>query len=205
MKRHLLLVRPANARFVPEGCQEHGLKHSVVATAVILGGCSLVLPRASQAVCASLREGQLASPVPSRSKRTDQTGWRRLKALTPSASQGIPLFLISRHLDPVMYAIIETGGKQYRVAEGDLVTVEKLDADQGSTLDLPHVLMLAEGDSVQWASPIWTGAKVTAEVAAHGKHDKVRIVKFKRRKHHLKRQGHRQRFTQLKITGISNG
>lgn len=104
-----------------------------------------------------------------------------------------------------MYAIIETGGKQYRVAEGDLVTVEKLDADQGATLDLPRVLMLAEGDSVQMGKPYLDGAKVTAEVAAHGKHDKVHIVKFKRRKHHLKRQGHRQCFTQLKITSISNG
>ncbi|NEX16265.1 MAG: 50S ribosomal protein L21 [Halochromatium sp.] len=104
-----------------------------------------------------------------------------------------------------MYAIIETGGKQYRVAEGDLVTVEKLDAEQGSTLEIPRVLMLAEGDSVQVGKPYLDDAKVTAEVAAHGKHDKVLIVKFKRRKHHLKRQGHRQRFTQLKITGISNG
>ncbi|MFP4602990.1 MAG: 50S ribosomal protein L21 [Halochromatium sp.] len=104
-----------------------------------------------------------------------------------------------------MYAIIETGGKQYRVAEGDLVTVEKLDVDQGTTLDLPHVLMLADGDSVQLGKPYLEGARVTAEVAAHGKHDKVRIVKFKRRKHHMKRQGHRQPFTQLKITAISNG
>ncbi|MEA3638969.1 MAG: 50S ribosomal protein L21 [Lamprobacter sp.] len=104
-----------------------------------------------------------------------------------------------------MYAIIETGGKQYRVAEGDLVTVEKLDANQGSSLDLPRVLMLADGDSVQLGKPYLENAKVTAEVAAHGKHDKVHILKFKRRKHHLKRQGHRQLFTQLKITSISNG
>jgi large subunit ribosomal protein L21 len=104
-----------------------------------------------------------------------------------------------------MYAIIETGGKQYRVAEGDLVTVEKLDADAGTSLDLPRVLMLADGDSVQVGKPYLDGAKVTAEVAQHGKHDKVRIIKFKRRKHHLKHQGHRQLFTQLKITGISAG
>jgi large subunit ribosomal protein L21 len=104
-----------------------------------------------------------------------------------------------------MYAIIETGGKQYRVAEGDLLKVEKLEADQGSTLEIPRVLMLAEGDSVQVGKPYLDGAKVTAEVAAHGKHDKVRIIKFRRRKHHLKRQGHRQLYTQLKITGISNG
>lgn len=114
-------------------------------------------------------------------------------------------FSAPRHLAPLMYAIIKTGGKQYRVAEGDLVTVEKLDVDQGTTLDLPHVLMLADGDSVQLGKPYLEGAKVTAEVAAHGKHDKVRIIKFKRRKHHMKRQGHRQSFTQLKITGISNG
>lgn len=104
-----------------------------------------------------------------------------------------------------MYAIIETGGKQYRVAKGDLLTVEKLDAAQGTTLDLPRVLMLADEGSVQVGKPYLDGAKVTAEVTAHGKHDKVRILKFKRRKHHLKRQGHRQRFTQLKITSISNG
>jgi large subunit ribosomal protein L21 len=104
-----------------------------------------------------------------------------------------------------MYAIIETGGKQYRVAEGDLVTVEKLDVEQGESLNISRVLMLADGDSVQVGKPYVDGAKVTAEIASHGKHDKVRIIKFKRRKHHLKRQGHRQLFTQLKITGISGG
>jgi len=102
-----------------------------------------------------------------------------------------------------MYAIIETGGKQYRVVEGDLVTVEKLNVAEGESLDLPRVLMLADGDSVQIGKPYLDGAKVTAEVAAHGRHAKVRILKFKRRKQHLKRQGHRQSFTQLKITGIS--
>jgi large subunit ribosomal protein L21 len=102
-----------------------------------------------------------------------------------------------------MYAIIETGGKQYRVAEGDVVTVEKLDAAEGDSLDLSNVLMLADGDAVQLGKPYLDGAKVTAEVKAHGRHPKVNIVKFKRRKHHLKRQGHRQSFTQLKITGIS--
>ncbi|MBK1703272.1 50S ribosomal protein L21 [Halochromatium glycolicum] len=101
-----------------------------------------------------------------------------------------------------MYAIIETGGKQYRVAEGDLLTVEKLDVDEGASLDIPRVLMLADGDSVQLGRPYVEGAKVTAEVTNHGKHAKVNIIKFKRRKHHLKRQGHRQPFTQLKITGI---
>jgi len=102
-----------------------------------------------------------------------------------------------------MYAIIETGGKQYRVAEGDVVTVEKLDAAEGDSLDLSRVLMLADGDDVQLGKPYLDGAKVTAEVAEQGKHAKVRILKFKRRKHHLKRQGHRQSFTRLKITGIS--
>lgn len=104
-----------------------------------------------------------------------------------------------------MYAIIQTGGKQYRVAEGDLLTIEKLDADEGAAVDLTQVLMLAEGDSVQIGTPYVEGAKVSAEVAAHGKHDKVQILKFKRRKHHLKRQGHRQQFTRVKITGISAG
>jgi len=103
-----------------------------------------------------------------------------------------------------MYAVIETGGKQYRVAEGDKLRVEKLDADAGASIDLERVLMVADGDGVKFGKPFIEGTKVTAEVARHGRHEKVKIIKFRRRKHHLKRQGHRQWFTELKITGIAS-
>jgi large subunit ribosomal protein L21 len=102
-----------------------------------------------------------------------------------------------------MYAVIETGGKQYRVAEGDKVRVEKLDAETGASIDLAKVLMIADGAEVKVGKPFLEGTKVTAEVTGHGRGDKVTIIKFRRRKHHMKRQGHRQWFTELKITGIS--
>ena len=102
-----------------------------------------------------------------------------------------------------MYAVIETGGKQYRVAEGDKVRVEKLDAETGASIDLAKVLMIADGAEVKVGKPFLEGTKVTAEVTSHGRGDKVTIIKFRRRKHHMKRQGHRQWFTELKITGIS--
>jgi large subunit ribosomal protein L21 len=104
-----------------------------------------------------------------------------------------------------MYAVIETGGKQYRVAEGDRVRVELLDAEEGATIDIAKVLMVADGSDVKLGKPFIEGGKVTAEVTAHGRGDKVKIIKFRRRKHHMKRQGHRQWFTELKITGISAG
>jgi large subunit ribosomal protein L21 len=104
-----------------------------------------------------------------------------------------------------MYAVIQTGGKQYRVSEGATVRVEKLVADEGSTVELDKVLMVADGDAVQVGTPYLAGGKVTAEVKAHGRGKKVQIVKFRRRKHYLKRQGHRQWYTELKITGITAG
>jgi large subunit ribosomal protein L21 len=104
-----------------------------------------------------------------------------------------------------MYAVIQTGGKQYRVSEGDTLKVEKLVADEGASVELDRVLMLADGDSVTVGTPYVEGAKVTATVKAHGRAKKVTIVKFRRRKHHLKHQGHRQWFTELKITGIGAG
>jgi large subunit ribosomal protein L21 len=104
-----------------------------------------------------------------------------------------------------MYAVIQTGGKQYRVSEGATVRVEKLVADEGSTVELDKVLMVADGDAVQVGTPYVAGGKVTAEVKAHGRGKKVKIVKFRRRKHYLKRQGHRQWYTELKITGITAG
>ncbi|HEC06002.1 50S ribosomal protein L21 [Thiolapillus sp.] len=103
-----------------------------------------------------------------------------------------------------MYAVIQTGGKQYRVSEGMTLKVEKINAEEGSSVELDKVLMVADGDNVQVGTPYLDG-KVTATVKSHGKGKKVHIVKFKRRKHHLKRQGHRQQFTELEITGINAG
>ena len=102
-----------------------------------------------------------------------------------------------------MYAVIVTGGKQYKVAEGEFLKVEKLDAETGATIEFDKVLLVANGDDVKIGAPVVEGAKVTAEVVSHGRHDKVNIIKFRRRKHHMKRQGHRQWFTEVKITGIS--
>ena len=104
-----------------------------------------------------------------------------------------------------MYAVIKAGGKQYRVAEGDTLKVEKIAADEGASVELDQVLMVADGDEVKVGTPILEGSKVTATVKAHGRAKKVKIIKFRRRKHHLKRQGHRQWFTELTITGISAG
>jgi large subunit ribosomal protein L21 len=104
-----------------------------------------------------------------------------------------------------MYAVIQTGGKQYRVAQGATLRVEKLDAEQGATVELDKVLMIADGDAVQVGRPFLDGSRVTATVKAHGRARKVRILKFKRRKHHMKQQGHRQWFTELEVTGISAG
>jgi large subunit ribosomal protein L21 len=104
-----------------------------------------------------------------------------------------------------MYAVIQTGGKQYRVSEGDTLKVEKLGAEAGASLALDKVLVVADGDEVKVGAPFVEGATVTATVAGHGRAKKVHIIKFRRRKHHLKHQGHRQWFTELKITGISAG
>ncbi len=102
-----------------------------------------------------------------------------------------------------MYAVIQTGGKQYRVAEGDTLKIEKIVADTGATVELDKVLMIADGDNVRVGQPFIEGGKITATVNAHGRGKKVMILKFRRRKHHMKRQGHRQWFTELTITGIS--
>jgi large subunit ribosomal protein L21 len=104
-----------------------------------------------------------------------------------------------------MYAVIKTGGKQYRVAEGDTLKVEKISADEGASVDIGEVLMVADGEDVKVGRPYLEGGKVTATVKGHGRGKKVKIVKFRRRKQYLKRQGHRQRFTELEITGINAG
>ena len=102
-----------------------------------------------------------------------------------------------------MYAVVETGGKQYRVTEGQSIKVEKLTAEEGSSLDLDKVLLVANGEDIKVGAPYLDGGKVTATVKAHGRGKKIRIIKFRRRKHHQKEQGHRQHFTELEITGIS--
>jgi large subunit ribosomal protein L21 len=101
-----------------------------------------------------------------------------------------------------MYAVIQTGGKQYRVAEGDTVRVEKLRAEEGDAVELDKVLMIGDGEQIMIGAPYITGGKVTAKVKAQGRGKKIRIIKFRRRKNYLKRMGHRQAFTELQITGI---
>ena len=102
-----------------------------------------------------------------------------------------------------MYAVFKSGGKQHRVAEGDVIKLEKLEVATGDKVEFDQVLMVADGDDVKVGAPLVEGGKVTAEVVAHGRGDKIRIIKFRRRKHSKKQQGHRQWFTQVKITGIS--
>ncbi len=101
-----------------------------------------------------------------------------------------------------MYAVIATGGKQYRVQKGDLLKVEKLDVEPGKKVNFDQVLLVADGDDVEVGTPYIKGGKVTAEVQQQARAKKIDIIKFKRRKHHMKRMGHRQYYTQVKITEI---
>jgi large subunit ribosomal protein L21 len=102
-----------------------------------------------------------------------------------------------------MYAVFATGGKQYRAVTGDILKIEKLNAEKGATVELDQVLMVGEGEDVKVGSPYLKGGKVTATIVEHGRGEKIRILKFKRRKHHMKRMGHRQDFTRIEITGIA--
>lgn len=102
-----------------------------------------------------------------------------------------------------MYAVFESGGKQHRVQEGEVLKLEKIELGTGETLEFDKIMLVGEGDSVKVGQPLVEGAKVTAEVLSQGRHDKIHIIKFKRRKHHMKRAGHRQWYTEVKITGIS--
>ncbi|WP_371186592.1 50S ribosomal protein L21 [Thalassotalea maritima] len=102
-----------------------------------------------------------------------------------------------------MYAVFQSGGKQHRVSEGQVVRLEKLEQEIGSSVEFDNVLMVADGDDIKVGAPYVDGGKVTAEVVAQGRGDKVKIVKFKRRKHSRKQQGHRQWYTEVKITGIN--
>lgn len=101
-----------------------------------------------------------------------------------------------------MYAVFESGGKQHRVEEGEVLKLEKLEAATGASIDFDRVLMVGAGESVKIGAPLVEGGKVTGEVVSHGRHDKIKIVKFNRRKHYRNETGHRQWFTEVKITGI---
>lgn len=102
-----------------------------------------------------------------------------------------------------MYAVIKTGGKQYRVSEGDTLKVEKLAAQAGETIEFDQVLAVGEGENLTIGAPVVAGGKVSATVEAHGRGEKIKVLKFKRRKNYLRQNGHRQDFTQIKITKIA--
>jgi large subunit ribosomal protein L21 len=104
-----------------------------------------------------------------------------------------------------MYAVIATGGKQYRVTKDATLRVEKLNAEPGATVEFGEVLLLGEGADVKLGTPLLKGSKVVATVVRHGKGEKVSIVKFRRRKHYLRQKNHRQPFTEVKVTDISAG
>lgn len=102
-----------------------------------------------------------------------------------------------------MYAVFQSGGKQHRVSEGQIVRLEKLEVATGEAVEFDKVLLVANGDDVAVGAPYVEGGKVTAEVVTHGRGKKIKIVKFRRRKHSRKQAGHRQWFTEVKITGIN--
>ena len=102
-----------------------------------------------------------------------------------------------------MYAVVVTGGKQYRVMQGEFLRVEKLDVEAGASVTFDQVLLLGDGDAISVGAPTVAGATVSATVKSHGRGEKIRIVKFRRRKHHRKQMGHRQHYTEIEITGIN--
>ena len=103
-----------------------------------------------------------------------------------------------------MYAVVQTGGKQYRLSVGDSVRVEKLPGEPGDVVDLPQVLMVADGEQVAVGSPTIDGASVKAEILAHGRDKKIRACKMKRRKKYRRTKGHRQSLTELRVTDITH-
>ena len=102
-----------------------------------------------------------------------------------------------------MYAVIKTGGKQYRVTERETLKVEKLEVEEGAAVEFDTVLMIVDGGQIMVGTPYVDGARVMATVKSQGRGPKIRIIKFRRRKHYFKTQGHRQSYTELKISGIS--
>jgi large subunit ribosomal protein L21 len=103
-----------------------------------------------------------------------------------------------------MYAVIKTGGKQYKVAAGDKIKVEQIPADIGAEITIDQVLAVGSGDQISVGAPLVAGASVSAKVLSHGRHDKVRIFKMRRRKHYQKRQGHRQNYTEILVSRIAS-
>lgn len=126
-------------------------------------------------------------------------GWQSRK-MRPLVEMG--QFRLKKVLEFSMYAVIESGGKQHRVTEGEILQLEKLDVAAGEEVKFEKILMVGEGESVKIGTPYVEGGEVTAEVLKQGRNDKVTIIKFRRRKHSQKKQGHRQHFTEVKITGI---
>ena len=102
-----------------------------------------------------------------------------------------------------MYAVIKTGGKQYRVTTGEKIKIEQIPADVGSQIVIDQVLMVGEGESVKVGNPLVSGATVTATVVSHGRGEKIRIFKLRRRKHYQKSQGHRQNYTEIRVDAIA--
>ena len=102
-----------------------------------------------------------------------------------------------------MYAVVKTGGKQYRVSAGEKLKVEQIPADIGSEIELDQVLMVADGEAVKIGTPLLAGASVKAKVLAHGRGEKLQIFKLRRRKHYRRTQGHRQNYTEIEILGIA--
>ncbi len=115
---------------------------------------------------------------------------------------GFPRFV---ELRKIMYAVISTGGKQYRVSEGSVLRVEKLEAEAGCSVEFDKLLLVGQGDQVKVGAPFLDGGKVVATVQSHGKGDKKVIVKFRRRKHYLRQGTHRQPYTEIKVTSIVGG
>jgi large subunit ribosomal protein L21 len=102
-----------------------------------------------------------------------------------------------------MYAVFESGGKQHRVSEGETLKLEKIEAATGETIEFDKVLLVGSGEGIKIGKPLVEGGKVTAEIVDQGRHEKIKIIKFNRRKHHRKQMGHRQWYTEVRITGIS--
>jgi len=113
--------------------------------------------------------------------------------------------LVKSHSNEVdMYAVIRTGGKQYRVTEGETLKIETVAGDVGSAIVLDKVLMVGNGDKISMGKPMLSGASVKATIITNGRHDKVKIFKMRRRKHYQKHQGHRQNYTEIRIDGITS-
>jgi len=103
-----------------------------------------------------------------------------------------------------MYAVIKTGGKQYRVKAGDILKVETLSGEEGSEISFDEVMMITDGEKTSCGTPMLDKASVTAKVLEHGRHKKIKIIKFRRRKHSMKQNGHRQNFTKVEILKVNS-